>query len=315
MVTNSIGLIEYFSDPLNTYLKLEGLYIMGAVDNVIQGLITEKIEKLEQILESDIFHYYGRLDDEVMQPFISMMDDLSEDDNKRDKLSVILTTRGGSALAVERMVNIIRHHYDTVDFYVPEYAYSAGTIFCMSGDSIHMTYASVLGPIDPQVKSKDGNWVPALGYLDKINELIAKEKANILSPVEILFLRDFDLAELHTYEQARDLTVDLLKKWLVNYKFKTWTTHRSNGQPVSLEEKNKRAESIAKELGNNQRWLSHSRPIGLEQLQNLKLLIDDYGQNKPLKNTLDEFYRLSKDYIIKNGVIICMQTRLGGAMK
>lgn len=35
---------------------------------------------------------------------------------------------------------------------------------------------SVLGPIDPQVKNKEGNFVPALGYLDKVNELIEKPK-------------------------------------------------------------------------------------------------------------------------------------------
>ena len=40
------------------------------------------------------------------------------------------------------MVNVIRHHYREVEFFVPEYAYSAGTIFCMSGNKIHMTYSN-----------------------------------------------------------------------------------------------------------------------------------------------------------------------------
>ena len=83
---------------------------------------------------------------------------------------IILTTTGGSAIAVERYVNIIRYHYKEVHFIVPDYAYSAGTIFCMSGDSIFMDYFSVLGPIDPQVQNKEGKWVAALGYLDKVNE-------------------------------------------------------------------------------------------------------------------------------------------------
>lgn len=44
----------------------------------------------------------------------------------------------------------------------------------MSGNDIYMDYYSVLGPIDPQVKNKDNNWVAALGYLDKVNELLKK---------------------------------------------------------------------------------------------------------------------------------------------
>ena len=50
-----------------------------------------------------------------------------------------------------------------MNFIVPEYAYSAGTIFCMSGDNIYMDYYSVLGPIDPTVQNKDGRWVAAFG--------------------------------------------------------------------------------------------------------------------------------------------------------
>ena len=48
------------------------------------------------------------------------------------------------------MVETLRHHYDIVDFVVPTHAYSAGTIFVMSGDSIYMDYYSRLGPIDPK---------------------------------------------------------------------------------------------------------------------------------------------------------------------
>ena len=106
-------------------------------------------------------------------------------------------------------------YYEEVNFIVPDYAFSAGTIFCMSGDDIYMDYFSVLGPIDPQVQNKEGNWVAALGYLDKVNELIEKAKKNELTQAEFIILKDFDLAELKGYEQAKELTIALLKKWLV----------------------------------------------------------------------------------------------------
>lgn len=59
-------------------------------------------------------------------------------------MTIILTTTGGSVEATEDFVEILRHHYDVVDFIIPNYAMSAGTIFAMSGDEIYMDYASVL---------------------------------------------------------------------------------------------------------------------------------------------------------------------------
>ena len=77
---------------------------------------------------------------------MNIIEDLANDPNKKNKLLVVLTTTGGSGSAVERYVNILRRHYNEVSFIIPDYAYSAGTIFCMSGDNIYMDYFSVLGP-------------------------------------------------------------------------------------------------------------------------------------------------------------------------
>jgi len=282
---------------------------MNDVDNLICSRLSNILKELEDSLDSDILVYYGPLEDNIVQPFVEIVEDLASDSEKRDKLSIILTTNGGSAVAVERMVNVIRHHYEIIDFYVPDYAYSAGTIFCMSGDNIHMTYSSVLGPIDPQVKNKEGRWVPALGYLDKIEELLGK--GNSMSQAEFLLLKEFDLAEIRLYETARDLTTTLLKKWLVKYKFKTWT-RSSEHKPVTDEKKTQRAEEIAIALGDNKRWLSHARPIGIEQLRELKLFIEDYSENKNLEKQLNYYHRVLSDYIFKSRITTYIHTRREG---
>ena len=212
-------------------------------------------------------------------------------------------------MAVERYVNIIRKHYEKVSFVVPDYAYSAGTIFCMSGDEIWMDYFSVLGPIDPQVKNKEGKFVPALGYLDKVNSLIDKARNGSLTNAEFLILKDFDLAELRAYEQAKELTVTLLKKWLVKYKFKNWDKHK-NGNSVTMAEKEKRAEEIADKLGDNNIWKSHARPICIEELENLKLKIEDYSDKETFRKVIRRYYNLSKDMINKYGLNIFIQTRM-----
>ena len=63
----------------------------------------------------------------------------------------------------EQNITIFKHFYSEVNFIVPNFAYSAGTIFCMSGDNIYMNYYNALGPVDPQVQNRDGKLVAALG--------------------------------------------------------------------------------------------------------------------------------------------------------
>lgn len=178
---------------------------------------------------------------------------------------------------------VLRQHYTTVNFVVPDVAMSAGTIFCMAGDKIFMDYASSLGPIDPQVPTPDtGDYVPALGYLDKVEEITNK---GMLSPADVVLLKSIDLAKLALFEQARDLSVDLLKNWLVQYKFKDWTHHRTTnpGAEVSPEEKAIRAEEIARELANHKRWRSHGRNLDVSKLSELRIEIDDYSNDQELR--------------------------------
>ena len=284
------------------------------VDTSVQNLLSEKLVAIEKLFDADVLCYYGPIVDGNENILLDIIEDLANDKNRKEKLIVILTTMGGSAIAVERYVNIIRNHYGDVGFIIPDYAYSAGTIFCMSGDSIYMDYFSVLGPIDPQVQNKEGKWVAALGYLDKVNELIKKAQDNTLTQAEFLILKDIDLAELRGYEQAKELTIDLLKKWLVKYKFKNWNEHQSSkskkGQLVTPEEKNLRAEEIADKLGDNKIWKSHSRPINIETLEKeMKLKIEDYSHQKTIRELIRSYYSLLSDYLTKNKTTIFVHTR------
>lgn len=283
-----------------------------SVDNIISSLLNEKLAELENHFDADILMYYGPFEGGENQ-FLTVVEDLANDENKKEKLFVILTTGGGSAIVVERFVNIIRHHYDEVNFIIPDYAYSAGTIFCMSGDNILMDYFSVLGPIDPQVQNKDGKWVAALGYLDKINELINKAQGNTLTQAEFIILKDFDLAELKGYEQAKNLTIALLEKWLVKYKFKNWNKHRTNpdliGQDVTSEQKIARAKDIADKLSDNNLWKSHGRPINIEVLKELGLEIDDYSKNEIRRKLIRSYYELLTDFVVKRGYRNFVHTR------
>ncbi len=272
----------------------------------MKDMLTNSLLELEKQINCDVLCYFGEIVDGLERVFVEIIENLKKD-SKNDTLAIVLTTGGGSARAVERFVNIIRHNYQKVIFVVPDYAYSAGTIFCMSGDEIWMDYSSVLGPIDPQVPNKEGKFVPALGYLDKINSLIEKAQKGQLTDAEFIILKEFDLAELRAYEQAKELTVSLLKKWLVKYKFKNWN---KNGTPVTTEEKEKRAKEIADALGNNNIWNSHGRPIDIKELEELGLSIDDYSDDDSRKSVIRNYYNLMRDYVEKNKQIrIFIHTR------
>lgn len=283
------------------------------VDSHIKTLLNDKLLELEKQFDADFIVYFGPIVDGNENHVMRIIEDLKDD--KKEKIYVMLTTGGGSAVAVERYVNILRHQYNEVNFIIPDYAYSAGTIFCMSGDNILMDYFSVLGPIDPQVQNKDGKWVAALGYLDKVNELIAKAKIpNELTQAEFMILKSIDLAELRGYEQAKNLTIELLKKWLVKYKFKNWNIHQTTpallGKEVTNEEKERRAEEIAANLSDSNLWKSHGRPINIETLESdlFRLKIQDYSkeQYRPL---IRSYYELFLDFVSKTGLQLFIHTR------
>lgn len=225
--------------------------------------------------------YVGQIHQSVQDEYIAAIETIAERASTYDnpkRVVISLTTPGGVVEAVEKMVEVTRYHFDEVYFIVPIAAMSAGTIFCMSGDKIYMDYTSSLGPIDPQVANPDGQLVPALGYTDKVDELIQKSLDGNISNAELMMLQRLDLATLRRYEQARDLSISLLKKWLVRYKFKDWVLHQTTnpGAVVTDEEKDERAQEIAKALSDNQLWHSHGRMIGIDTLRSeLRLKVED----------------------------------------
>ena len=208
-------------------------------DQSIFSLINERAIALEKQLNSDVVFYGGVLHPALFRTFRDFIEDVKERSHlEGDQISIVLRTGGGSAETTERMVGVLRRHYKTVNFIVPDFAMSAGTIFCMSGDRIYMDYSSSLGPIDPQVQLPDtADLVPALGYLDKVDEITAKSS---LAPGNVVLLKSIDLAKLALFEQARDLSIKLLTNWLTEYKFKDWVVHRTTNQGESVTEEEKK---------------------------------------------------------------------------
>jgi len=189
----------------------------------IERQLDQYLQDLGNELESDVLSINGLLIFGVDDAIRKAIEERRQQSQSHQKLAVILTTAGGYIEVVQRIVHTLRHHYSIVNFIVPNYAFSAGTVLVMSGNDIYMNYYSCLGPIDPQVETESGQRVPALGYLIQWERLIEKAKNKTLTMAEMgLMVNGFDQAALYKYEQERALSIAFLEEWLVKYKFKNW---------------------------------------------------------------------------------------------
>jgi ClpP class serine protease len=266
-------------------------------NRIIEAQLDDRAGTLEAASEADVLSYLGPMftpGDEVVKDVVEAT---KKRRPRRTRLMVLLETAGGLITVAERIARIFRHHYRRVDFVVPTYAMSAGTVLVMSGDSIYMDYASTLGPIDPQVRVRQ-RWVPALGYLEQYERLVKKSAEGKLTTAELAyFMQNFDAAELYQYEQERELSIALLEEWLVKYKFKNWKVTDKRKIKVTRAMRKERANEVAKKLNDTKHWHSHGRGIPMQMIRrDLKLLVDDFEDDPALKQPIHDYFRLLQDY-------------------
>jgi len=280
-------------------------------DNLIRQELKECNRRLGEHLKSDVLILkspirFG-LDDTIRTEVENLHDPANAKDARPECLTVLVETTGGYIEVVERIYNVFRKHYRVVNFIVPNYAYSAGTVLVLSGDEIYMDYYSVLGPIDPQMESENERFVSGLGYLAKFEELTkainAASSADAVRAELAYLLKKFDPAELFDLDQARKHSEELLTDWLSTHKFKDWQETETNKKPVTEADRRARAKNIAETLGRPERWHSHGRGIGLKELcsDEIKLKIVDFGTKPDLNDHIRAYYELFIDYCKKMG--------------
>jgi hypothetical protein len=283
-------------------------------NSAIEMFLSQSNQTIAKHFDSDVVFLKAPMQQGVDDAVKHEIEELKVLRNSKDKLTVILETNGGYIETVERIANTFRNHYTVVDYIIPNYAYSAGTILVLSGDEIYMDYYSILGPIDPQVTLDDSdNSAPGMGYLAKFQEYLAKINDPANPPdttrAELAYLiKRFDPAMLFIIEQSVEHSKQLLREWLPKYKFKTWTVKETSGAPVTDADRQQRADEIATVLGDAKRWHSHGRGVGLKELESeeIKLKVVNYGKNVTLNRNISNYYGLLIDYMGKN--------RYGGAL-
>lgn len=251
-------------------------------DEVVRG-----INKIEGLRERPCLVYVGNvvrresgdsgIDSTDDLPFIEMVQKVPAEIKKAD---IYLATLGGSAHQVSRFVNCLRARFDEIDFIIPSFCMSAGTLFALSGDNIWMTERACLGPIDPQVPTKDGRYVPAQALLLLIDQLQqqgdnAMKKGGTVPWAAVRIIDSIDKKELGDAITASRYSTMMASQFLNNYKFRNWRVRETSKQEVTSEYREERANQIADALASHDRWKSHGHAISRDVLWNeIKLRIE-----------------------------------------
>lgn len=215
-------------------------------------------------------------------PFQEVVTSIPADQTKVD---ILLSTRGGSGQQIARFVDRLRPRFDEVDFLIPSYCFSAGTLFALSGDHIWMTPGACLGPIDPQVPSSTGRFVPAQALKVLVEQCRvegeeAMKKGQQVPWTAVQIINTIDKRELGDAITATAYATTLAAEYICKYKFKHWVEHGSSGKPVTDAERKARALEIAKQLASHETWKSHSHAISREVLvKQTKLQINHPAQD------------------------------------
>lgn len=195
-------------------------------------------------------------------------------------VDILLATSGGSGQQVNRFVNALRSRFQSVEILIPNVCMSAGTIFALSANKIWMSERACLGPIDPQVPTKDGRYVPAQALLLLVQKLQEEGEAGLRANKGVPWsairtLDGIDKKELAEAITASSYAIQLATQYLTMYKFSDWSTREASGQAVTQEYKVQRATEIASALVSHDRWKNHGHAISRDVLwQEIQLKID-----------------------------------------
>jgi len=201
-----------------------------------------------------------------------------------DSLDVLLHSPGGDPQAAESIVELLRSRFSSLRFIIPDQAKSAATMMCCAGDEILMDERSELGPIDPQMLLTRGDGVliraPAQAILDQFDrakDSLSKNPDHL--PAWLPILQPLGPSLLTECEAADQLARELVTSWLKRYML----SGRADAADL--------AGQAAEYLADSKRHLSHGRRIGLRQMKELGLAVQDMKDTPQLQAAIWELYQ------------------------
>ena len=159
--------------------------------------INEKFSSLARLRKSDEIIAYITSDKQPLELFstqvaldiINLFDKQLYKIGKKKKISLFLSSSGGSLDAPWPLVSLIREYCDIFEVIIPAKALSAATLVCLGADKIVMTPLSSLSPVDPQGNFSDGKGIRQIqvedvtGFIDFAKNKVGISEQNALAEV------------------------------------------------------------------------------------------------------------------------------------
>jgi hypothetical protein len=222
-------------------------------------------------------------------------------------LDVILHSPGGTAEATEAIVDMLRGRFAPIRFIVPIAAKSAATMLALSGDEIVGDRTTELGPIDPQFRLTRADSVvnaPARAILmqfSKANDEIQKDRTKLVSWMPIL--NQYGPSLLVQCEEQIKLSEELVRGWLTRFMFA--------GDP----EGPAKAQKIASYLATWENFGSHSRPVGLDELEMRDARIVWLHLNPPLQELVWSVWHATSIALSNTGLVKIFENSIGDSLQ
>ncbi|MCH7850297.1 MAG: hypothetical protein IH845_01495 [Nanoarchaeota archaeon] len=164
-----------------------------------------------------------------------------------EDLDVCIQTLGGNADISYLLAQLIRDYCKKMEIFIPNYAYSGGTLISLSSNCIHLGKTARISPIDLQIETrKDGAsssfaLIDIEQYIDFVQDTAKKfgfdneNKVNYVVPLMRELIEDHRTPELGELYRMKDLSKYHAKILLTNYMFKH-DTNRGNRSEVIIKQ-------------------------------------------------------------------------------
>lgn len=209
-------------------------------------------------------------------------DEVTRNLPRGSEIDILLHSPGGSAEATELIVEILRSRFSHIRFIIPNVAKSAATMLALSGNQLLLDERSELGPTDPQmILNQDGKFIVAPAQAIKDQFKTAQDEINgdpQKLPAWIPILGWYGPSLLAQCDNHLALARELVSKWLEKYMF------------TDDKEAKQKAEQIAEYLADHNNFRSHSRRVGMTDLQALDANIFDMRNAPELHEAVRDLY-------------------------
>ena len=269
--------------------EIDSLKQADAIDVVRR----QKMKAIQEITQRPLVVYATDFITPIKEQFTSNLtiisladkdgfDEVTRNLPRDSEIDIFLHSPGGSAEATESIVEILRDRFSHIRFIIPNVAKSAATMLAMSGNQLLLDERSELGPTDPQmIFNQEGKIIVAPAQAIKDQFKTAQEEINgdpKKLPAWVPILGWYGPALLAQCDNHLALARELVSKWLEKYMF------------AGDAQAKKKAERIAEYLANHNNFRSHSRRVGMADLQALDANVLDMRTVPELHEAVRDLY-------------------------